>query len=85
MVDPRLHKIAMKCKRVVAKRHAKKRLPFGSARKMQREDATTKDPRIKFAAVFRSGEIVKDPPLPREVSGKTDKTREKDGVCSVLE
>lgn len=39
-----------------------------------RRYATTKDPRIKFAAVFGSGEIVKDLPSwvpPWQLSGKT--------------
>jgi len=61
MVDPRLHKTAMKCKRVVAKRQ-RKNAAFLWFYDAARRYATTKDPRIKFAAVFGSGEIVKDLP-----------------------
>jgi len=84
--DGRLHKTAMKCKRVVTKRHAKTRFPFWFYDAARRY-ATTKDLCIKFAAVFGSGKIVKD--LPRlefhhsNFRGKLDRVRENGRVYSV--
>lgn len=85
MVDPWLHKIAMKCKRVVAKRHAKTRLPFGFTmrhvdtlrRKIPALNSPPYSDPVKSLRIshpgFRRGNF----------RGKLDKTRENGGVYSV--